>query len=91
MPMKKRGGKRIQIKWLRLQIKQAIASYQNSLPFLVKLKKLEPNTQINKNEEPSRYQLIPVDFEIDYSNYDNVDKSDPRYTVYKERYLFGID
>jgi len=61
--MKKRGGKRIQLKRLRYQIKQAFNSQKN--PFHL-LEKLKADIQV---EKPHTYHLIPVNVEINYPDY----------------------
>jgi len=59
--MKKRGGK--QIKRLRFQIKQAFNSQKDPFHLLNTLQKSEAGPQV---ENPHTYQLIPLDFEINY-------------------------
>jgi hypothetical protein len=86
--MKKRGGRRVQIKRIRFQIKQAVTSYRDPLPLFLKLKEFE---SVNKVEPSPHYKLIPLDFEVDYPNFSKINKSDPRYAVYKMRYLFGSE
>jgi len=76
----------VQIKRLRFQIKQAFNSQKDSFHILKILKKLEADPQI---EKPHIYHLIPVDVKIDYLDYRQIHKTDPRYTTYKLRYYFG--
>jgi hypothetical protein len=78
--MTKKGGRRVQIKRIRFQIKQAVISNQDPLPFLQQLQQVE-------NAPP--FKPTPVDFDIDYPHFDQINKSDPRYQTYKLRYLFG--
>jgi len=89
--MPKRGGKRVQIKKLKYQIKQLIISSQNPFLLLLKLKSLELEFKRNTNKirENIEYKLIPLEFEINYPNYLLIDKTDPRYQTYKLRFLFG--
>jgi len=84
--MKKRGGKRVQIKRLRFQIKQAFDLKKDPFHLLDILQKLETPSQI---ANPHTYQLIPLDFEINYPDYRQISQTDPRYSTYKLRYLFG--
>jgi len=91
--MPKRGGKRVQIKRFKYQIKQLIISSRDPFPLLLKLKTLELELKRNstKVREKIEYKLIALEFEIDYPNYLSINKTDPRYQTYKLRYLFGED
>jgi len=82
----KRGGKRVQIKWLRFQIKQAFDLHKDLFHLLNTLQKLETSLQI---ENPHTYHLSPLDFEVNYPDYRQISQTDPRYSIYKLRYLFG--
>lgn len=88
--MHKRAGKRVQIKRIKFQIKQAISTSTDPFPFLQKLRELEKVTPIEK-PQPSSLKLIPLDFQIDYPDFRQIKKTDPRYHTYKIRYLFGTD
>jgi len=83
--MKKREGKRVQIKQLRFQIKQAFDLQKDPFHLLNTLQKLEAAPQI---ANPHTYHLIPLDFE-NYPDYRQIPQIDPRYSTYKLRYLFG--
>ena len=37
------------------------------------------------------YKLEKIDFEVNFPNYNLIKKTDPRYKIYKIRYLFGED
>jgi len=84
--MKKRKSKRVQIKRLKFQIKQAFNSQKDLFHLLNTLQKLEAGLQI---ENPYIFQLIPLDFEMNYPNYRQIPQTDPRYSTYKLRYLIG--
>jgi len=86
--MKKRGGKRVQIKRLRFQIKQAFDLQKDPFHLLNTLQKLEAASQI---ANPHIYHLIPLDFEVNYPDYRQISQTDPRYSTYKLRYLFGSE
>jgi len=77
----------VQIKQLRFQNKQAFNSQKDPFHLLNILQKLEAGPQI---ENSHIYQLIPLDFEINYSDYRQTPQTDPRYSTYKLRYLFGL-
>jgi len=57
--MKKRGGKRIQIKRFRFQIKQAFDLQKDPFHLLNTFQKFEAAPQI---ANPYTYHLIPLDF-----------------------------
>jgi len=78
--MKKRGGKRVQIKRLRFQIKQAFDLHKDPFHLLNILQKLEAGLQV---ENPHTYHLIPLDFEVNYPDYRQISQTDPRYSTYK--------
>jgi len=82
--MKKRGGKRVQIKRLRFQIKQAFNLQKDLSHLLNILQILETAPQITN---PHTYHLIPLDFQINYPDYRQISLTDPRYSTYKLRYL----
>jgi len=82
--MKERAGKRVQIKRLRWQIKQALELNQD--PSLLS-QKLE---QVISSETPT-YHLKEIQYEPAYPDYKTLDKTDPRYKTYKIRHLFGKD
>lgn len=44
-----------------------------------------------KRELNNNYKLRKLDFEVDYPHFKNINKTDPRYKLYKIRYLFGED
>ena len=84
--MPKKDGKRVRIKRLRYQINQAIISNRDSLKLITELDKL-----LSQSSEPNKYKLIRIDFEINFPHLKNIRKTDPRYQIYKIRYLFGED
>jgi len=84
--MKKRGDKRVQLKRLKFQIKQAFNSQKDPFHFLEILKKLEPDIQVEKSHTYP-YHLI-LDVEINYPDYRQTNKTNPRYIIYKLRYYF---
>lgn len=88
--MKKRAGKRVQLKRLRYQIKQAIDSRQDFFHLSQELEKREKDIRV-ENPHTFPYRLIPVNIEPDYPDYRQINKTDPRYNVYKLRYLFGSE
>jgi len=91
--MPKRSGRRVQIKRIRYQIKQCLILDQDPFPLYLQLRKIE-NSLPNLPETSSKYQnpnykLIPLDLEINYPNFKNIKKTDPRYLRYKLLFLFG--
>jgi len=71
--MKKKGSKRMQIKRLRFQTKQAFNSQKDPCYLLNTLQKLEAGPQV---EKPHTYHLIPLNVKIDYPDYqDNQNRS----------------
>jgi hypothetical protein len=81
--MRNRAGKRVQIKRISFQIKKAIISNQDYFHLLSKLRELESGSE--------SLRLIPIHPKINFPNYKNINKTDPRYKTYKIRYLFGPD
>lgn len=88
--MKKRAGKRVQLKRLRYQIKQAIDSRQDFFHLSQELEKREKDIRV-ENPHTHSYRLIPINIEPDYPDYRQINKTDPRYKVYKLRFLFGSE
>jgi len=86
--MKKREGKRVQMKRLRFQIKQAFDLQKDPFHLLNILQKLEAASQI---ANPHTYHLISLDFEVNYPDYRQISQTDPRYSTYKLRYLFDSE
>jgi len=84
--MPKRSGRRVQIKKIRYQIKQCLILDQDPFPLYLQLRKIE-NSLPNLPE--TSYKLIPLDLEINYPNFKNIKKTDPRYLRYKLLFLFG--
>jgi len=66
----------VQIKRLRFQIEQAFNSQKDPFHLLNTLQKLEADPQV---ENPHAYHLIPLDFKIDYPDYHQITKTDPRF------------
>jgi len=80
--MKKRGGKRVQIKRLRFQIKQTFDLQKDPFHLLNTFQKLEAAPQIANSHT---YHLIPLDFEINYPDYRQISQIDLRYSTYTLR------
>jgi len=75
--MKKKGGKRVQIKRLKsngFQIKQVFDLQKDPFYLLNTLQKLEAAPQI---ANPHTYHLISLDFEINYLDYRQYPKQIP--------------
>lgn len=83
--MPKKAGRRVQIKRITFQIKEAIIKNQDPLPLYLKLHTLKSNPTPKRFE----YKLIPIHFEINYPHWKTIKKTDPRRKTYKIRYLFG--
>ena len=88
--MKKRAGRRVQLKRLRFRIKQAIDSHQDFFHLVQELEKKESKIRV-ENPHTIPYQLIPINVEPDYPDYRRISKTDPRYNTYKLRFLFGSE
>jgi len=84
--MKKRRDKRVQLKRLRFQIKQTFNSQKDPFHLLDSLEKLKADIRVEK-PYTYPYHLIPVDVEINYLDYQQINKTDPL-TIYKLRYCF---
>lgn len=89
--MPKRGGRRVQIKRTKFQIKEALLSSQDPLPFLIKLHNLENNLNESKSntKEDTKYKITPIEVEHKYYNYKSIERIDPRHKHYKVLELFG--
>jgi len=91
--MPKRSGRRVQIKRIRYQIKQCLILDQDPFSLYLQLRKIEnslPNLpETSSNHQIPNYKLIPLDVEINYPNFKNIKKTDPRYLRYKLLFLFG--
>lgn len=92
----KRGDTRVQVKRIKYQIKRAFETGQEPFPLIIKPKQFE--TKLDKQKiqkiidfKNSSYKLIQISFEIDYPNYKQINKKNPRYKVYQMRYLFGVE
>lgn len=85
--MPKRDGKRVQIKRTKFPIKQAIVLNQDPLPFISKLIELESRIDHPQNQENPSYKLTPIEYKINYPDFNNINKDDPRYELYRFRHL----
>lgn len=89
--MPKKGGRRVQIKKIQFQIKEALLSSQDPLPLFMKLHNLDDNLNEPKPniKENINYKLTPIEIKHKYPNYKSMKRFDPRYKIYKIRELFG--
>lgn len=78
---------RVQIKRFKFQAKQAFALNQDPFPIPVKFRGLEPNHDPENPQKPFPYQIIFVDFQINYPDYKTILESDSRFEIYKFRHL----
>lgn len=58
--MPRKAGKRVQLKRLRFEVKQALALNQDRFPFLLKLKELEARNNSENPQEVSLCELTPI-------------------------------
>jgi len=91
--MPKRSGRRVQIKRIRYQIKQSLILDQDPFLLYLQLRKIEnslPNLpETFLSHQIPNYKLIPLNFKINYPDFKNIKKTDPRFLRYKILFLFG--
>ena len=85
--MSKRGGRQVQIKRIKIQIKEAIIANKDCSSLYTKLYKYKSKI----NFKPISWKLIPVDIEFNYPNYKTIERADPGRKIYKIRNLLGPD
>ena len=83
--MGKRGGRQVQIKRIKAQIKRAIVANKDWSSLYAKLCKYKSQV----NSKPISWKLIPIDIEFNYPNYKTIERTDPRREIYKIRNLLG--
>lgn len=77
-----KGGKRVQRKRIKFQIKEAIDNSQDSFPLFVKLHNL--NYQPYSESKPN-FKLIPIDLNNNLPNFSYINKLNPRYKTHRNQ------
>lgn len=89
MPTK--GGRKQKEKKLKYQLKLALQSNKDPIPYLQKLEELRNYNKVIDLPQQNTYSLSLSNVNISPVNYKTIPKGDPRRVAYKIKELFGAD